>query len=75
MRREHGGRLVEDEDLCAAVEGLEDLDPLLHTYRTDPRITRIRIDRQSVALGDLDDLGPRRLEVDDTWRGSARFPR
>ena len=29
LRREHGGRLVEDEDLRAAVERLQDLDPLL----------------------------------------------
>ena len=29
LRREHGRRLVEDEDVRAAVERLEDLDPLL----------------------------------------------
>ena len=30
LRGEHGGRLVEDEDLIVAVEHLEDLDALLH---------------------------------------------
>ena len=29
LRRQHGGRLVEDQDLGAAVERLQDLDPLL----------------------------------------------
>ena len=29
LRREHGGRLVEDEDVGAAVERLQDLDALL----------------------------------------------
>ena len=29
LRRQHGGRLVEDEDVGAAVERLQDLDPLL----------------------------------------------
>ena len=31
LRRQHGGRLVEDEDARAAVERLEDLDALLPT--------------------------------------------
>jgi hypothetical protein len=30
LRREHRCRLVEDEDLGAAIEGLQDLDALLH---------------------------------------------
>ncbi len=29
LRREHGGRLVEDQDVGPAVERLQDLDPLL----------------------------------------------
>ena len=29
LRRQHGGRLVEDEDVGAAVERLQDLDALL----------------------------------------------
>ena len=29
LRREHGGRLVEDEDVCAPIQRLHDLDPLL----------------------------------------------
>ena len=33
LRREHGGRLVEDEDPRLAVERLEDLDPLLPADR------------------------------------------
>ena len=30
LRREDGGRLVKDEDLCVTREGLDDLDALLH---------------------------------------------
>ena len=33
LRREHGGRLVEDQDAGVAVERLEDLDPLLSRRR------------------------------------------
>ena len=33
LRREHAGRLVQDQDVGAAEERLEDLDPLLHADR------------------------------------------
>ena len=46
LRREDGGRLVEDQDLGAAIERLQDLDPLL-----DP-------DRQVADLGVGVDLEP-----------------
>ena len=47
LRGEHGGRLVEDEDLIVAVEHLEDLGALLHTDG-DVLDARIRIDLQTV---------------------------
>ena len=47
LRGEHGGRLVEDEDLIVAVEHLEDLGALLHTDG-DVLDARIRIDLQAV---------------------------
>ena len=47
LRGEHGGRLVEDEDLIVAVEHLEDLGALLHTDG-DVLDARIRVDLQAV---------------------------
>ena len=32
-RREHGSRLVQYQDFCLAVQGLQDLDSLPNTYR------------------------------------------
>ena len=49
---EDGGRLVEHEDVGVAVEGLEDLDPLLLTDR-DVLDPGLRIDREPEPLGDL----------------------
>ena len=53
-RREHGGRLVEDEDVALAVERLEDLDPLAHA---DGQVLdlRVGVDVEVVVLGELDD--------------------
>ena len=45
LRREHGGRLVEDEDLGAAVERLQDLDALLLADRDRSRPAR-RVERR-----------------------------
>ena len=33
LRRQHAGGLVQDQDVGAAEQGLEDLDPLLHAHR------------------------------------------
>ena len=52
LRREHGGRLVENEDLCAAVEGFQDLDPLALPERQLPD-PRPRIDGHLEAIGRL----------------------
>ena len=46
LRREHGGRLVEDQDVGAAVERLQDLDALLLADR-DLRDERGRVDREA----------------------------
>ena len=43
LRREHGGRLVEDQDPRVAVESLQDLDPLLLAQRELPD-ARLRVD-------------------------------
>jgi len=60
LGRQHGGRLVEDEDLRAAHEGLEDLDLLLHADR-DVHDLGLRLDVKIVLFGillrDLDGLG------------------
>ena len=49
LRREHGGRLVEDEDVRVAVERLQDLDALL-LADGDVLDPRRRVDRQPVAV-------------------------
>ena len=49
LRREHRGRLVEDQDAGVAVERLQDLDPLLLAERELPD-PRPRVDREPVAL-------------------------
>ena len=52
LRRQHRGRLVEDQDARLAVERLEDLDPLLLADRELPD-PRPRIDGDPVALAEL----------------------
>ena len=48
LRREHAGRLVEDQDVRAAVEHLDDLGPLLQADRQVAR-ARVGIEREAVA--------------------------
>ena len=57
LRREHAGRLVQDQNPCAAVERLQDLHSLLRTHgqRVHPRIG---IDQQTVSLAEPCQLGP-----------------
>ena len=44
LRGQHGGGLVEDQDICIAVEQLDDLNPLLHAHRQIADITiRVRL--------------------------------
>ena len=40
LRRQHAGGLVQDQDVRAAEQGLEDLDPLLHAHRQARRPAR-----------------------------------
>ena len=63
LRRQHRRRLVEDQDLRVAGEGLDDLDPLLHTDR-DVLDEGIRIDPQLVALRELAHLTTSGLAVE-----------
>ena len=57
LRDEDRGRLVEDDDLGAAVEHLEDLDPL---PGADAELLDqpVRLDAEAVGVGDPLDLGP-----------------
>ena len=52
LRRQHGRRLVEDEDLRAAVERLQDLDALLLADR-DVLDPRVRVDVELELVGEL----------------------
>ena len=73
LRRQHGGRLVEDQDPRLAVERLQDLDPLLLADRELPD-PRARVDGHPVALAELGDalLDRARVEAEraaDVARG------
>ena len=57
VRRQHGARLVEDEDVAVAVERLQDLDALAHADRQALDLG-VRVDVQLVLLGQLDDPPP-----------------
>ena len=63
LRGEHGGRLVEDEDIRAAVERLDDLDRLLlgHGHIVD---LLVRVKVEAVALADAADARGRGLEIE-----------
>ena len=57
LRRQHAGRLVQDQDMRAAEQRLEDLDPLLHA---DGQLAdrRVEIDLEPVVALERRDLGP-----------------
>ena len=52
LRRQHGRRLVEDEDVGLAVERLQDLDPLL-LADADVLDPRVRVDGEVERVGEL----------------------
>ena len=58
LRRQHRGRLVEDQDARLAVERLQDLDALLLAERELPD-AGARIDGEPVALRELGDAAAR----------------
>ena len=58
LRYQHGGGLVEDEDAGAAVQHLEDLDPLA-VADAEVLHERVRVDVEPVAPGDVADHGGR----------------
>ena len=60
LRREHGGGLVENQDLVFAVEHLQDLGALLHADG-DVLDLRVGVDLQAVAFGELQHLLARLL--------------
>ena len=62
MRREHRRRLVEDEQARAAIELLDDLDPLLRADR-EFLDARIRIELQPGALRSLGGPDPNETGV------------
>jgi hypothetical protein len=59
LRGENGGRLVENEDPGAAVQGLEDFHPLPLAHR-EMLDQRVRADIHLIAFGQGPDLGHRR---------------
>ena len=63
LRREHCGRLVEDEDVRLAIERLQDLDALL-LADGDVLDLRRRVDGQSVAVRDLLDAALGLVDVE-----------
>ena len=73
LGREHGGGLVEDEDLGVAVEHLEDLDALLHADR-DVLDLGLGIDVEAVELGELADAARGLPAVDHEAGRAARGP-
>ena len=55
LRRQHAGRLVQDQDVGAAEERLQDLDPLLHADRQVAATLASSVDLEAVvALERLD---------------------
>ncbi len=60
LRRQHGGRLIQDKQSRATVKGLDDLHPLLLSHRKLPDIGT-RVDLQTVDPGQFHD--PRRDPV------------
>ncbi len=74
LRRQHGGRLVEDEQLGVAAERLEDLDALLHADG-QVRDQRVRVGTcRPVALGDLRDPPPRLAPAHQAERRDVLVP-
>ena len=63
LGREDRGRLVEDEDARAVIQGAQDLDPLECPHR-QARHPRVRVDAQAEARGELADDGPRAAPVE-----------
>ena len=72
LRREHSGRLVEDEHLVIAVEHLENLGALLHADG-DILHHRIGIDLQPIALAQLHHLFARLRLLQEAERRDRRF--
>ena len=62
LRGQGGGGLVQDQDVGAAVERLEDLNALLHADG-DVLDLGVRVDGQAVTLRDLDDVFARRRHI------------
>ena len=68
LRSEDRRGLVEDEDVRLAIERLEDLDALPDADR-QVLDDRVGIHLEAVALGDLDDPGPRGADGRASRRG------
>ena len=68
LRREHGGGLVEDEDVRSAVEGLQDLHPLL-LADADVLHPSVGVDGEAERLRELRDPLPRFAVVEDDAAG------
>ena len=69
LRGEHRGRLVQDQQVDVAGERLDDLHPLL---RADRQVLHqgVRVDRQAVALGGLEDVAAAAAAVQPAERAA-----
>ena len=68
LRGQHGSRLVEDQAVRLAVEGLQDLGPLLDADR-QVLDERIGIDLQPVSLREIQEFLARRVPVEQPQSG------
>ena len=67
LRRQHGGRLIHDQYLCAAIEHLEDFYPLLLAHRKLPHLGA-RVHLHPKALAQLGDPGVVFLQAQEETR-------
>ena len=72
LRRQHRGRLVEDQDARAAVQRLQDLDPLALAHR-QVADARVRVDGQAEALASVA-AAPRAAARRENGRHSGSVP-
>ena len=73
LRGQHGRGLVEDQDLGAPIERLEDLDPLLLADRQAVD-ARVRIDREAMAPRELGDTRRHRPAILEQRRARRGLP-
>ena len=63
LGRQHGGRLIQDQNIRVAIEGLDDLDPLLRAHRQIAHVG-IGVHRQAILLAQFADARGRAAPVE-----------